>query len=267
MKKTTLLKIFCSVFSVVLLMSSCLGDGDSSFTIERDFAYITSSDGYGINKYAVTPNGNIVNDVISKLTEGECYYIGYKVTSTTADGYFSAEYVNVLDNGLAIPRQNILYATPYSNLLNRNDTITPKSLSIGAWSAGKMIGDNWLISYNMTQKGDDKVTAYFYYDANNQKDSEGALKANQIIIDIRFAITDPGTDPNITNTFSAVGNLGSLRSRYSPDFSGAEYVNVPVRFRYQRFTSAGQPAEVAYLGTWQLDSSSSTGNYFIQFTK
>ncbi|EGJ99509.1 MULTISPECIES: hypothetical protein [Dysgonomonas] len=271
MKKTSLLKIFCSVFSVVLLMSSCLGDGDSSFTIEKDFAYITKDD-YG-RKFAVTSNGYIMHDNITNLTEvNKCYFIGYKISSSSAQGYYDAEYVNILNNGNAIAQESLRLNKPYenSNLVSRNDTIVPTSVSIAAWSPANTIGDNWLIGYSLTKKERDEVKAFFYYDATNQKDSEGEIdptKDNKIIIDVRFGITDKGTgDNNITDSFSAIGNLSYLRSSFSPNFSGVttDYVNVPVKFRYQKYTSSGQPAEVVYIGNWQLSGSNA---YYIQFKK
>lgn len=259
MKKTSFFKLIFSVFSAVLLMSSCLGDGDSSFTIEKDFAYITY-DTYN-RKYAVTSNGYIMHDAINNLTANQCYYIGYKVTSTTSDGYYLAEYVNVLDNGKYIDQTDLSISTPP---VNPTDSITPTSLSIGSWSPGSIIGDNWLINYNMTKRDDDKVTMTFYYDENNQKENGEDLEDNRIIIDIRFRITETGTDQSVTTGYSAVGNMARLRNYYPIDFGNAEYVNVPVKFRYQRYTSANQPADVVTLGSW---TESSTGYYYIQFTK
>lgn len=271
MKKTSLLKIFCSVLSVVLLMSSCLGDGDSSFTIEKDFAYITENI-YG-QKYAVTSNGYIMHENITNLTSaGNCYFIAYKISSSSADGYYNAEYVNILNSGNPIAKQSLRLDKPYENsgLVSRNDTIVPTSVSIAAWSPANTIGDNWLIGYSLTKKERDEVKAFFYYDKTNQKDSEGEIdpaKDNKIIIDVRFGITDKGTGDNtVTDSFSAVGNLSYLRSNFSPNFSGVttDYVNVPVKFRYQKYTSSGQPAEVVYIGNWQLSGSNA---YYIQFTK
>ncbi|WP_156032926.1 hypothetical protein [Prevotella sp. 10(H)] len=269
MKKTSLLRILCSVFSVVLLMSSCLGDGDSSFTVERDFAYIVSGD-VGPGKYAITPNGYIVSDVITKLQTGKCYYIGYKVTNTTAEGFYQAEYVNVLNNGNPIPDAEFSLLPPYSGIPVRNDTITPTNLAIKLWSGSQhAIGDRWLVDYNMTKKENDEVKAYFYFDRNNQKDSEGEIKPgdNKIIIDIRFAFIKNTGETNVTDVFSTVGNLGGVRTNYTPDYTKGEekYVNVPVKFRYQKYTTAGQPAEVVYIGSWNLNSSSNV--YYLQFEK
>jgi hypothetical protein len=214
-----------------------------------------------------------MHDAIGKLTADRCYFIGYKLTNTMGNGFYNAEYVNVLDNGNAIAREFLEYTKPYENsgLINRNDTITPTNVSIAAWSSGPVIGDNWLIAYNMTKKEQDEVKAFFYYDTTNQRDSEGVINKgdNRIVIDLRFGITDKGTsDNNMTNSFSAVGTLASIRNsgHFTPDFSktSADFVNVPVKFRYQRYTASGQPASVEYIGNWQLGSNNA---YYIQFTK
>jgi hypothetical protein len=267
MKKTSLLKFFCSVLSVVLLMSSCLGDGDSSFTIEKDFAYIVEND-YG-QKYAVTSNGYIMHENITKLTTvGSCYFIDYKITSTSADGYHNAEYVRIWDDGKAIPKTDLLYSKPYSNLQNQNDTITPAALDVQAWASSDIVGDNWSIAYKMTQRKGDKIEAFFYYDKDNQKDAEGEIGDNRIIIDIRFGITDRGTNTDTeSNTYYAVGNLKSIRngSDFVPKYDGGtNYVDVPVKFRYQKFTSTGQAATIEYIGSWTKGGSSYR---FVQFTK
>lgn len=263
MKKTSLLKIFCSVFSVVLLMSSCLGDGDSSFTIEKDFAYITKDD-YG-RQYAVTSNGYIMHDNINKLISGSCYFIGYKISSSSANGYYNAEYVNILDNKAITTG---LFQQPDGNL----ETIDPASLTIQAWSPSNAIGDNWLIGYNLTKKERDEVKVFFYYDSNNQKYTDGntvveidPIKDNKIIIDVKFVVTDPVGGESVTDSFSAVGNLSSIRRGYtsfSPNFDGVSenYLNVPVKFRYQK-KDASEPQ---YIGNWQWNGSNA---YYIQFTK
>ncbi|GAB6120258.1 hypothetical protein [Dysgonomonas termitidis] len=264
MKKTSLLKIFCSVLSVVLLMSSCLGDGDSSFTIEKDFAYIVENN-YG-QRYAITSNGYIMHENITKLTAGNCYFIAYKIISGSADGYYNAEYVNVLNDGKAITKG--LFQKPAENL----ETISPSSLSIQAWSWNNAIGDNWLIGYNLAKKERDEVKVFFYYDPDNQKYTDGTtvveidpVKDNKIIIDIRFVITDAVGGESVNESSYAVGNLSSLRAgiaEFRPNFSGVstDYVNVPVKFRYQK----KDVTEPQYIGNWQWDGSNA---YYIQFTK
>ncbi len=268
--KTTLFKIICTISTVVLLMSSCLGDSDSSIQIDRDFAYITTVDGI---KCAATSSGYIVDqagDVVSGLTTGKCYWIAYKITGSSSSNIYQAEYVNVLENGKSLPQENLIPRVPYSNVTEaqRNDSIIAMSMSVGGGFASDYWGDNWLINFSVPLKEDEKVITYFYYDADNQdKDESGKVEKNRIIVDVRFIKTNK--NPENVNTsnkpLSAIGNLNYIRNFYQPDYDGKEFVDVPMKFRYQKYNKDGQPAEIAYIGSWNANSGSNV--YFLRFLK
>ncbi|MBK5721649.1 hypothetical protein JGH11_12280 [Dysgonomonas sp. Marseille-P4677] len=264
--KTSVFKVFCSVFAIACLMSSCLGDGDSSYSSTREFTYIYQ-DEYG-KKYAVTTAGYITHSNIDALIAGNCYYIAYKITTGTGTGIFQAESVEVLDKGKPIPSSELRFIEPYSDIPNRNDTITPLSLQIGAWSPGTTIGDNWEIGYKVNLKEDEKVKAYFYFDPEGQKKEDGTeLEKNQIIIDVRFAYIDRNEAAVATSAenLTAVGVLEELRrtNYFTPVYdSDKDYANVAVRFRYQK-NEGDKPASIQYIGSWTSTSSI----YYIQFTR
>ena len=269
--KTSVLKVFCSVFAIVGLMTSCLGDSDSSYSSSREFTYINQTN--GVN-YAVTSVGSILDPKIDALQVGNCYYIAYKIKTGNGTGVFQAESVDVLDKGKPIPSSSLIFDKPYSNLVgeNRNDTITPLTLQFGAWYPGTMYGDNWEINYRVNLKEDEKVKPYFYFDPAGQKKDDGVtpLEKNQIIIDVRFAYNgerNTSSVPTVAEDLTAVGLLEALRTRtdkFSPVYdSDKDYVNVAVRFRYQKNQGEGKPASTEYIGSW----TSSSSIYFIQFTK
>lgn len=268
--KTSVLKVFCSVFAIVGLMTSCLGDSDSSYSSSREFAYI--SEGEGSSKYAITSTGYaITNPNINDLINENCYFIAYKISIGSTGGVFQAESVEVLDKGRPITSSKLIFDKPYSNLTSetRNDTIAPQNMQISFWFPGQMYGDNWLITYFPSLKEDDKVKPYFYFDSSNQKNDDGTELENRIIIDVRFVYTDRDTDnvPASREELNAVGVLKELRNRpdkFKPKFNNDnESVNVAVKFRYQKNQGEGKPASTEYIGSW----TSSSSIYFIQFTK
>lgn len=267
--KTSVLKVFSSLFVVLCLMSSCLGDNESSYKTSGEFAYITTN-ANGV-KSAATRVGYIVDNKIDGLINGGCYNIAFEIkTGSSGTGIYSAEYLEVLDKGRPIAKADLIFGKPYSELLvNRNDTITPDNLQIGAWYPSDYFGDNWQIYYRVALKEDEKVKPYFYFDIDGQKKDDGTpLDKNQIIIDVRFAYSDrnTATTPTTKEDLTAVGLLSALRSNSSPFKpvydSDQKYVNVAVRFRYQK-NQGDKPALIDYLGSWSTSSSI----YYIQFTK
>lgn len=265
--KTSVLKVFCSVFVILCLMSSCLGDNESSYSSSSEFTYIIQENNV---KYAVTSAGYLTHPDINALIPGRCYFIAYKITTGSGSGVYKAEYVEVLDKGRPIASSSLIFGKPYSALpVNRNDTITPQSMQIGAWNPGTIYGDNWQIIYNVNLKDKEEVKPYFYFDIDGQKKDDGTpLDKNQIIIDVRFAYSDrnTATAPTVKEDLTAVGLLNQLRTKsdmFTPVYdSDKDYVNVAVKFRYQK-NQGDKPALIDYIGSW----TSASSIYFIQFTK
>ncbi len=255
--KVYLLKLVSSVFFVAVLMSSCLGDGDNSYEIGEAFAYINQEDGI---KYASTSIGPVVgpSDQMSGLTVGQCYYIAFKVNTDASSGYYTAEYINVLNNGKALTRSSIFTNyKPYKNLPEnvQSDSIHISSLSVKEYSPYEAYyKDNWVLSYSVPNlKEDDTVDAYFYYDAENQFDkegTEGGFSKNQIIIDVRFIKKEGNGDGTAaTRSFTSVGNFNSLRS-FTPSYGTEEGVAVYIKFRFIAPASGSVPARIEYIGNW-----------------
>ncbi|MDH6310840.1 hypothetical protein M2451_003651 [Dysgonomonas sp. PFB1-18] len=259
--KVSLLKLFSGALFVAVLMSSCLGDGDNSRE-GTAFAYIDQEDGV---KYASTEIGRIVgpSDQMSNLQVGQCYYIGFKVNAEGTTGYYTAEYINVQNNGKALTKSNIITNyKPYKNLPEnvQSDSIHVSNLSIRDYSPyatpyEAAFKDNWVFSYSVKNlKEDDKIDVYFYYDAENQFDKdgvEGGFANNQIIIDVRFIKKEESGDGS-GDTFISVGNFNALRG-YTPKYDGNEATAVYVKFRYiVPYTDENKEVKyrAEYLGNW-----------------
>lgn len=274
--KSPLLKLVLGVFSIIMLMTSCLGDGDSSVKRDRDFAYVTYDEATGA-KYAVTSVGYLKHSEINKLEAGRCYWIGYKILLNGTGGTYQAEYVNVLDNGYPIPQKSLVDGAPYYGIdpsTVESDSINATSISISAFAPTKYIGDSWLFTFSVPAlKEKEGVNAYFYYDRNNQRDENGAIigsgatsddAKNRVVIDVVFlkTDTDPENTPTLPRTVNAIGNLSELRYLFNPKYTGAETTaDVAIKFRYVvPATSTTVPATTKYIGAW-----SGTNVYYMTF--
>lgn len=267
--KVVFTKIICSLFCTALLMTSCLGDGDSSYSIDRAFAYITEVNGLRCAStdigYIRTANGN----EMSNLTVGQCYYISYKVTTTQpSNGILAAEYINILDDGEPIPQTRLFEGDPYSNLgESKADSIHINSMElIKYYPAFEVFGDRWAIKYSVPSvKDEDDVVAYFYFDENNQVDENKepiGFSTNKIVVDVRFIKREGnGSGSTKTKDYVSVGNVYPLRSsEYVPKYDSNGVARVAVKLRYITPASGDTPATVKYYPTgtsaWNGD-----GNY------
>jgi len=273
--KVSLMKLVGSVSFAALLMTSCLGDGDSSYQSDRSFAYITSEPGY---KVASTNVGFIRtqdSDGMSNLQENKCYFISFKITSTqSSSGVYPAEYINILDEG-PITQSSLYIAEPYSYMdEDPNDTIQVNSLELmDYYPAKEVFGDRWLFKYAApNRKDDDNVKAYFYFDENNQVNEKGeaiGFDENKIVIDVRFTkIEGSGSGTTKTKDYTSVGNLSSLRSSvYIPNYNEYGNAMVAVKFRYViPATTTGTPPTAKFYpagdAAWNGEGSSALVLYY-----
>ncbi|MBB4037722.1 hypothetical protein GGR21_003643 [Dysgonomonas hofstadii] len=277
--KVSLMKLIGSLSCAALLMTSCLGDGDSSFQSDRSFAYITTDANY--IKVASTNVGYIrTQDAtgMTNLTDGQCYYISFKITSTqSSSGTYPAEYINVLDDGPI--SQKSLYVTElgepgeaYPGIEEeQSDTIQVNSLELREYYPAKEVfGDRWLFRYSVpNRKDDDQVKAYFYFDRDNQVNEKGeaiGFSENKIVIDVRFTKIDgSGSGTTKTKDYESVGNLSSLRN-YTPKYNDAGEAYVAVKFRYVTPATTTTPPTAKFYPTgdsaWVGDSNSSFFLYY-----
>lgn len=275
--KTILFKILGAFFAVSLL-TSCLGNKDSFLENKTgEFAYFKNDNfGDGEKLYAYIAAGPIlVPGSLSNVDKGRGYFVKYKIT-LSGRYYYNAEYLELVGDGDPIPTAEFKWDKPYSGFQATllKDSIQPLNLNIAAGSPTVAIDDNWLISYNVPLKEDEKVEARFYYDPNGQYEYGVDLKNNQAIIDIRFVKTDKSTEngPATNETLYALGSLKEFRSSYQPDFTEVasqdlDYVNVPIKFRYVAASQQeGIPPVIKTLGSFNLTSTSEYV-YYMQFSK
>lgn len=275
--KVSLMKLIGSLSCAAFLMTSCLGDGDSSFQSDRSFAYITSESGV---KVAATNVGFIRTDKgagMENLIPEECYFVSFKITSTQpSSGIYPAEYINALDNGYPISQNGLYPGEPYSDisLENQNDSTQVNSLELlEYYPAAEVFGDRWLFKYTAPNvREDDNVRAYFYYDSNNQKNEKGetiGLSQNKIVIDVRFIkVEGSGSGTTKSKDYVYVGNFELLRG-YTPNYNKDGYARVAVKFRYVTPASGTVIVPTAKFyptgdAAWDGDGNSSLFLYYTQ---
>ncbi|WP_165023054.1 hypothetical protein [Dysgonomonas sp. ZJ279] len=270
MKRITF-KVIFSVFATALLLSSCLGDGESTSKQENVFAYMSTGDtGQTI---ASTPIGQMTSASMSDFTVGRCYFVNYEINlSNNSNGIYTAEYIRPTNsNGQAISESKFrTIPVPAAT----DDAIVAKGIGIPFFHGTDYYGDNWLFSYSFSVKPDDIVEAEFYYDSTNQIDEDGTEIKNtedKVIIDIRFKKTysQAGEATTIPKTFTSVTKLSVLRGSFprpnnpSPIVQG-DYTLIPIKFRYwEPASKAGDPDKLRYVGTWELLTTTSNQVYYL----
>lgn len=262
--RTVLFKI-SGVFFALFLLTSCLGSGDAYYENGRGFVYLKYTDiGHGDKLYAFDGYDPILAPSSwNNLERNRGYYAKYKVT-ISGSNYLTPEYLDVLDEGLPVPKAEFRWDKPYTGFQNPKDSIHPQSLTLKAGLLTNYIDDNWLIEYKMALKSDDKVEVCYYYDPNGQSESGVPLEKNQIIIDIRF-VKIPSTEPGDAKieTYNALGSLSRIRSEYTPEYpSGEDYVFVPIKFRYLVDQGGDYPPKMTTIGSFNIESAGAFGLQF-----
>lgn len=268
--KVAFIKLISSIFITALLMTSCLGDSDNSYQIDRTFAYVTNVDGV---KVACTDIGYVNSAVgMENMMDGQCYFVGFKITNTNSStGIYSAEYMNVLDNG-AIDQSRLSDGKPYYNIdpITQNDSIQIASMRLAAYYPAKeLYNDRWLFSFSIPNMyEDDEVDAYFYYDPTNQVNEKGetiGISDNKIVIDVRFIKKEgSGAGTSRTKEYFYVGNLSSMRS-YEPKYNDKGTAGVAVKFRYVIPRSGETPPTIKYFPTGDIAWDGDSNNAYILY--
>ena len=214
-----------SLIGTMFLMNSCLDSGESSYTGNMEYAYVTS-DITGL-VYARAFGGMITSPEIQNLTPGYCYLISYSWTSSNGSVASSEGYqinkVTVLNN---LSEKDKI---PFTQLILSNalDGLTTPATAIyfpPAYSPTNYFGDYWAFSYRWKKKEGETATLQFYKADDSTSD--------KVIIDIRFVKsgTATGTEEKTQDDLIAV-NMSSLRSLLGPT-TGTSTVNIPIVFRY-----------------------------------
>ena len=257
--KVSIMKLIGSLFCAVLLMTSCLGSGDSSYQADGVFAYIT----YVNNRKCASTNiGNVATRDgagMSSLAEGQCYFISFKITNVdvNSNGVYEAEYINVLNDGYPVDQNRLAMGKPYYDIDEsmQQDSIHITSMGVEAYyPTATVYGDCWMFKYSVpsVKEGDD-IVAHFYYDFDNQVDENGksiSIGDNKAVIDVRFIKrAGSGSGSERTKDFRYIGgfeNLRSLITASNPKYDSDGYARVAIKFRYVYPAQGQTPSSIKY---------------------
>jgi hypothetical protein len=249
-----------SLIAATILTSiffSCI-DNDDSYYIkcERDIGFITTKNNI---KCAATSYGYITSPEIRLLTLNECYFFGYQISDAPVHDVYTASQI------FNKPKEPIPQTLLQIGQPDDSNTVAIRDLHVLFSTSTNYLGDRWIFAYSAPIRGDEKVTAHFYYDKNHQTDQSGnnVKGKNKLIIDVYFTKTSSTESKEALqeNYFTTTGNLESLRAfAFTPEYSkevttepnGSMYMAVKIVFRYHQYITANQSA-VTYVGSWNKD--------------
>lgn len=251
--KKSLFKLILSTFAVVILFSSCLGDGNNEFGSDSSFAYIKIDQTTGVQCAAVD-GIYITSTTIQTLEVGRCYLISYRVSSDNLSS--SGIYQNATISSQPSSLTTTIGVVGAASIEN---TFNPYDFQPYYGSFDSFFGDNWGVVYTAKLKEKDTPRAYFFYDADKQYEMVDGVRKdvekNQLIIDVRFNYTSGEDGSTIKTGRLTVGNLSIIKNafQYSGNFEqgSATYADVAIKFRYNQLQSDDTTVkEDVYVGSW-----------------
>lgn len=217
---------------VALILSSCLGDNENSYSGGTDFAVVKKS---STGALYVTPSSGVdfTWDGISKYGEGDALLTSsYKIKGTS--GIPSAEYVNIAED-FPVKSQLKVTAGTADTLTNLTNKIglTKIVATLSTWSS--VWNDKWLVTCTYNQLEGEVYSTGFVYDKSIQFLTTGvALPANTVIVDvIRTRVREAIGTKEEKKTDNIVVDFSTLRSLVKPS-SLTSPTTVTIYFRYSR---------------------------------
>lgn len=213
-------KLMGMLIGTMLLMTSCLGDSDTTATLGNDFIYIGYSDG---TKYAMTSIGMVVADELTnseKLSIGDCAFVALKInTDNKVGNMYKAEYFSIDDdkifrNGSQIQPQEgrVFRDTLASDKMFFKEIIKHQCLM----SPYTLWGNRVFFTYTYTKrKSEIDPVLVVTYSPDQQKDLSGnELKEGECVLDFELKRQgDAGTGVDFEKvTKSVVINLSAFRN-------------------------------------------------------
>lgn len=243
------------ILTVAISLTSCLnGLDDDYIECGQDIGFIKTVNNI---KCAATSYGLVTSPEIKNLQSGECYILGYQITEAAVDGVYNASRVfNISENPL--PQTALKTGKPAEST-----SVAVNDFYIPFYASTDYMDDRWVFNYVASVKNNEKITAEFYYNEDNQIDKNGinVKGSDKIIIDVYFRRNGtPDSSSTVkTKSFSYVGNMRYLRDfALNPENSldvtkdkyGRYYKIIFIQFRYHKYVSATK-SEVTYLGSWE----------------
>lgn len=237
MRKTFL--YVCVIAMLAIVLPSCLGDNESSYTGSGEFGVINVQNGI---KYAAVGNGlggsYITWDGVSTYAEGDAVLLSYKINTNnivSGTSIIKADYANVAADGAFSVSSQKNVAIADADTTKQANSVFFKAFNLKMYSSNTFFSDRWLFSYSATKKEGEVLTPRFYYDSKKQvAKGGGALPVNTAVVDVVF--TKSGTavgTADVPEDKMIVVNLTNLR-RVLPYGSTDTNVSVNIWFRIMK---------------------------------
>lgn len=240
MRKTFL--YVCAVAMLAIILPSCLGDNESTYSGTREFGVINLSE-TGI-KYAAIGSGiggtYVTWDGIDTYSKGDAMLLTYKVnTSNVISGtnILKAESAIIASNETYPARDQKYIAIQSVDTTKQANSAFFKTFSLNKYSSNTFFSDKWLFSYTASVKDGEVLTAKFYYDENKQvQKDKTALPDNAAVIDVVLTKSGTAIDGATTKTEDKmiVADLLSLRSVLRPSSDISEDVDRSIWLRIMK---------------------------------
>lgn len=222
--KRTFLYLFV-IAALAMVLPSCLGDNESSYSGNREFAVINQTT-TGI-KYAAVGSSmggfGITWDGIDEYSVNDAVLLTYKVNMSNIVGgtnVLKAEYASVDDGEwFKVADQKTVTTDQVADTTKQANSAFFKTFNLNRYSSNTFFSDRWLFTYSVTKKDGEVFTPRFYYDATKQvqKDKK-PLPENTAIVDVVFMKTGTPTDGATAKTEEKmfVANMTNLRYKLDP---------------------------------------------------
>lgn len=196
------INLYCmAVVSVLVLLTSCLGDsGNSNQQLHNQFA-VARMDSKSLKTVLdVNYNGTVYSPAAElKIMAGNCYSIDYDLdfsspenANAATNGYYVATITNIqeIDKGSAIPQ-----ITDTTALMENEQTINELGVVIGGYINGYLLvgtksnqlkkqQTQWNLYYDMSQEAKENSNGERYYDvfvrAVKRVDGEGTTPSETV---------------------------------------------------------------------------------------
>lgn len=245
MKKKILKNVIAIAF-IGILFTSCLGDGNTKLSREKDFVYIDVNEENG-RKYGRTLETVFFYspEIDEKLQQGDCVLMNYRINSDnmTSDNLFNAENVTFesedifrFENGKQIRAS--YRANGDTTLVETDEIFIDNSMNLMNYyyATTPYFADKWLFTFYYYQLEDERTEPELqvWYNSNLQGEN---LPSNERIIDFKLVKTQPGTGTKRTvKRIQRVVDFSVLR-QYFNQYIGEDRV-MYLRFRYRRYNDS-----------------------------
>ena len=243
--KKNLLKIALSSFVAMFILTSCLGDTETTQTLTNRYAYIWENEGV---MYAYTDANLLITneDLLSSgLRPGDCAIVAFKFNASNmmANGIFKADYITIKEDGKfkredhvysrEFPMDTIQLDFPKYHFFNTIDNVT-----IG--SPTEVWGNKRFFSYTyQLMEGELDPKLIVSYDPDKQPIDTDPKKRTRIIdLQLERRSNFPETNQTLKNGYESrtvVIDLTTIRHLVE-DYATNDAKVVDIQFRYYKGT-------------------------------